>query len=170
MLRFFLPKHACCCLYRQLQLCVSQIMIGRHSPENHGWEREMQKCVKEPVWQKPVLFPQPDIQESILGSLSGDCSCYQNNYTHRQVGLLCHLCKTKHTTLGHTLAILWLTQPCKTFAAIIGLRHKGQSPSSLPLTFHKLSSCQLEAVSWQHCLKLFKSMMFKLEMTENFLW
>lgn len=84
--------------------------------------------------------------------------------------LLCHLCNTKHTTLGHTLAILWLTHPCKTFAAIIGLRHKGQSPSSLPLTFHKLSSCRLEAVSWQHCLKLFKSMMFKLEMTENFLW
>lgn len=76
----------------------------------------------------------------------------------------------QHQTLGHTLAILWLTHPCKTFAAIIGLRHTGQSPSSLPLTFHKLSSCRLEAVSWQHCLKLFKSMMFKLEMTENFLW
>lgn len=90
---------------------------------------------------------------------------------HTQISiLLSYLCSTIHTTLGHMLAILWLTHPCGTFGTIIDLYYKERSSLSLFLTFQKLSSCQLEAVSWQHCLKLFKSMTFKLKITENFLW
>lgn len=78
----------------------------------------------------------------------------------------CHLCNTKHTMLGYTLAILWLTHPCGTFDTIIDLYYKERSSLSLSLTFHELSSCQHEAGSWWHCLKWFKFVMFKLEITE----